>query len=182
MNKKETDKKSIAMIIAFKEFRDEEYFIPKEIFEEQGIEVKTFSDSLGTAFGKMGGEAEVDNTIANLNPEELDAVVFVGGPGAINFVGNAECKRIIQDTEKSNKILAAICIAPLILAEAGALQNKKAVIWSSEMDKTTVKQIQEYGAIYEKKDVVVEGKTITGSGPESAEVFAKEIVKGLKNL
>ena len=52
--------KKIAMIIAFKDFRDAEYFVPKEIFEKAGAEVKTVSDKLGTAIGADGGDTKVD--------------------------------------------------------------------------------------------------------------------------
>jgi len=43
MEEARSQNKKIAMIIAFSNFRDEEYFIPKEIFEEAGFEVKTVS-------------------------------------------------------------------------------------------------------------------------------------------
>ena len=179
MDKEKLENKSIAMIIAFKEFRDEEYFIPKQIFENQGIKVKTFSNSLGNALGKMGGEAKVDCLISDLDPGDFSAIVFIGGPGALDYTGNTEIKRIIEGAKNKDKLIAGICIAPLILAEAGVLNGKKATIWSSEIDKSAVKQIKEYGALYEKSDVVVDGKIITASGPEAAENFSKEIIKNL---
>ena len=52
--------KKAVMIIAFRDFRDKEYFVPKEILEKAGIEVKTASNKKGTAIGADGGDTEVD--------------------------------------------------------------------------------------------------------------------------
>ncbi len=177
MFKKDLSKKSIAMIIAIKDFRDEEYFIPKRIFQESGIKIKTFSSSLGSALGKMGGEAKINALIKDLNPEDFDAILFIGGSGSVNYVGDEDCERIIQESENMGKVIGAICIAPLVLANAGILNNRKATVWSSDMDKTAIKEIQEQGAIYENKNVVIDGKIITAFGPEAAQGFAQEIIK-----
>ena len=46
MPEKALENKKIAMIVAFKDFRDEEYFVPKEILETAGAEVKTASNKM----------------------------------------------------------------------------------------------------------------------------------------
>ena len=76
-----TDKK-IAIIIAFKDFRDEEYFIPLQNFNDAGFETVTASTSLATALGSYGGEANVDILIEDLDVKNFDAIVFVGGGGS----------------------------------------------------------------------------------------------------
>ena len=48
--------KTVALVIAEKVFRDEEYQAPKEILESAGIEVLTVSTTLGKAVGKLGLE------------------------------------------------------------------------------------------------------------------------------
>ena len=63
--------KKIAMIIAWHDFRDVEYFIPKQIFEAADIQVTTVSTDLGTAVGIDGGDTEVDVLI-----NELDAADY----------------------------------------------------------------------------------------------------------
>ena len=52
--------KKVAMIIAFRDFRDAEYFVPKEILEKAGAKVTTVSTKIGTAIGADGGDTEVD--------------------------------------------------------------------------------------------------------------------------
>lgn len=168
--------KRVAIIIAFREFRDEEYFIPKEILESEGIEITTVSSEKGIAIGKLGGEADVDIVFNDLKVSDFDAVIFCGGSGAVKLIDNKECHRIARDALKENKVLAAICSGPAILAKAGVLSGKKASVWSIAMDKSLVKILNDSGAVYKNEPVVKDGNIITASGPSSAEEFAREIL------
>ena len=169
----------VLFIISFRDFRDEEYFTPKEILENAGAEVKTASNRIGTAIGADGGEAEIDFLVSEINPADFDAVVFVGGPGCLSSLDNENSYKLIKEAVAKNKVLAAICIAPVILAKAGVLRGKKATVWTNPMDKSAVKILEDSGAIYEDKSVVVEGKIITASGPAAAKEFGQAIVKVL---
>ncbi len=166
----------IAMIIAFREFRDEEYFIPKQILKQSGVEVDTVSSSLGEAIGKLGGEAEVNILIKDLKVADYDAVLFIGGPGAQKYIDDESCHQIARETVETDKVLGAICIAPIILAKAGVLEGKKATVWSSPMDKFGVKILQSSGAVYQSEPVFVDGKIITANGPMAAKEFAETII------
>ena len=171
--------KKIAMIIAFRDFRDAEYFVPKEILEKAGIEVKTASNKKGIAIGADGGDVKVDLLVSEINPAEFAAVVFIGGSGCLENLDNESSYRVAQETVSQNRVLASICISPVILAKAGVLEGKKATVWSSVMDRSPIKILQNNGAIYEDKRVVVEGKIITGNGPGAAEEFGQAIVEAL---
>ena len=172
----------IALIIAFRDFRDEEYFITKQILEEKGISTKTFSTSLGTAFGSYGGEVKVEEVLNKLNIKEFDGIVFVGGAGCYKFMEEELIYQIVRDIVKENKILGAICAAPAILAKAGVLIGKKATVWSSNMDKSLLKLLKENGAKYEEKDVILDGNIVTANGVEATEKFAQVLTGILKNI
>ena len=171
--------KKVAMIIAFKDFRDEEYFVPKEILEKAGAEIKTVSNKMGTAIGADGGDVKVDLLVSEIDPAEFVAVVFIGGSGCLENLDNESSYRVAQETVSQNRVLASICLSPVILAKAGVLEGKKATVWSSVMDRSPIKILQNNGAIYEDKRVVVEGKIITGNGPGAAEEFGQAIVEAL---
>ena len=179
MEEKVLANKKAAMIIAFKDFRDEEYFVPKEILEKAGAEVKTASNKIGTAIGADGGEVKVDLLVSEINPTDFYAIIFIGGPGCLKNLDDESSYRVAQETVSQNKVLASICISPVILAKAGVLEGKKATVWSSVMDRSPIKILQNNGAIYEDKRVVVEGKIITGNGPGAAEEFGRAIVEAL---
>jgi len=173
-------RKKIAMVIAFRDFRDSEYFIPKEILETAGAEIKTVSSKTGTAIGADGGDVEVDLLVKDLQPADFDAVVFIGGPGCLKRLDNEDSYKVVKETVAQGKVLASICISPVILAKAGVLDGKKATVWSSPMDRSPVKGLEKRGATYQDQPVVVDGKIITGSGPDAAKEFGEAIVEALR--
>jgi len=177
---KTIENKKIAMIVAHRDFRDEEYFVPKEILETAGAEVKTVSNEMGRALGADGGEVEIDLLVKDLNPADFDVVVFIGGPGCLENLDNENSYEVAKETVSQGKILASICISPIILAKAGVLKGKKATVWSSPMDKSPVKILEENGAIYQDDLVVVDGKIVTGNGPGASKEFGEAIIGALK--
>jgi len=173
--------KKIAMVVAFRDFRDEEYFVPKEFFQKAQIDVKTVSDKTGIAVGADGAETQVDFLLEELKPADFDAVVFVGGPGCLSHLDNENAYKVIKETIALNKVLGSICISPVILAKAGVLTGKRATVWSSALDQSPVKILEQNGAIYEKKSVVRDGNIITANGPSAALEFAQNIIKVLQD-
>ncbi len=168
-------KKRAVLIIAAENFRDEELLEPKAILEKNGIEVKVASTIIGQAKGKLGASVKTDMLISDINSADFDAVVFIGGPGAVIYIDDPVANKVIADTLKNKKVLAAICIAPAILAKAGALKDKRATVWESEGE-----MLKTCGARYTGKDVEQDGNIITAAGPFAAKEFAETIVKELK--
>lgn len=169
-----------AVIIAFEDFRDEEYFKTVEVFAKYEIEKKVVSTNIGTAKGANGSEVNVDLTLDELEVDDFDAIVFVGGPGALEDLDNKKSYRIAKEVIEKNKILAAICISPTILAKAGVLNGKKATVWANALDRKPIRILEENGADYINEKVVQDGKIITGNGPAVAEEFGKEISEAIK--
>lgn len=169
--------KKILMIIAFKDFRDEEYFIPKQVFDNEGIDVTTASSQLGTAIGSKGGYTNVDLVVEDTKVDDYDAIVFVGGKGAHQHIGDDKFHKLAQQAVIQGKILGAICIAPAILAKAGVLKQKQATVWSDIADKSAVKILEENGAAYSDKPLVQDKKIITSNSPAAAQQFGRKIVQ-----
>ncbi len=166
--------KNIAMIIARNNFRDEEFLKPREILENAGAEITIASSSLGAAAGMLGAKVMIDKQLKDIDVSAYDAVVFVGGTGASEFWDDATAHQIANETVAQDKVLAAICIAPVTLARAGVLKDKKATVWHSEQGKITSE-----GCTYTASAVEVDGKIITANGPTSAEEFGNAIIDAL---
>ena len=172
--------KKIAMVIAYRDFRDIEYFLPKQIFENAGIQIITVSTDPGTALGADGGDTKVDTLINELSVADFDALMFVGGPGMAKYIDDEDFHSLARQTLQADKILGAICIAPAILAKAKVLENIKATVWSNNMDKSAVKILKENKTIYQDEPVVIDGNIVTGNGPEAAQEFAETLTEMLK--
>ena len=169
---------TIIYIIAKTGFRDEEYFIPKEVLIAAGHTVVTGSNgNTGeSAIGSRGGEALVDMTIADVQASVFDAVIFAGGPGALENLDNKDSYRIVREAVAQGKLLGAICIAPTILAHAGVLQGKKATVWSSATDTSPITALKEWGAKYVDAPVTQDGAIITANRPKAAQAFGEALV------
>ncbi len=173
--------KKIIFFIAQKNFRDEEYFIPKNIFEKNQFRTETASISRGMAIGSEGGDAVISLSLDDVNVDDFDAFVFVGGGGALIYLDNEKVYSIIKEARTKKKVIGAICIAPVILAKAGILEGVRATVWSSSMEKRPIKALKENKAIYVDEGVVVDKSIITAKGPSFSNDFAKKIIDILVN-
>jgi len=164
------------LVIAPKDFRDEEYFETRRALEDKGISVVTASKGVSEARGMLGGKARVDMDISLADADAFDAVVFIGGTGAHAFFNDPAAHRLAASAFEKGRIVAAICIAPVILANAGILQGKKATVWGGVYST----QIEAGGADYTGEDVVTDGSVITANGPDAARDFGRRIAKEME--
>lgn len=163
------------MIIAKKDFRDEELLQPKEILEKEGIEVTIASSSLSKSRGMLGTIVKPDITLDEVEVDDYDIIIFVGGMGASQYFYDPKAHKIAQEAANKGKVLGAICIAPVILANAGVLKGKNATVWSSECG-----SLEAQGAHYTGKPVEIDGMVVTANGPKAAEEFGGAIVTCFK--
>ena len=168
---------TLLFIIAKKWFRDEEYFIPRDVLVAAGHMVVTASNEQAgaVAVGSKGGEAHIDAHIADVKIAKFNAVVFAGGQGAVENLDNEESYRLIREATAAGKLLGAICIAPTILAKAGVLRGKRATVWTSSTDKSPIAILENNGAVYVDAPVVEDGIIITANGPKSAQAFGEAL-------
>jgi protease I len=180
-DKKPTQQKQIMarilMIVAQNGFRDEELLVPKAIFERAGHQVKTASILRSKASGSKGALINVDFGISELNPDFFDAVIVVGGPDSPTLASNPQVIKFIEKANSMKKIMGAICLGPMTLANAGVLAGKNATVFP---DIKGIRAIRENGGIYFDKKVIEDELVITANGPEAAEEFAKAILNKLK--
>jgi len=166
--------KKVLMVIAPMDFRDEEYFETRKILEDSGAEI-TVVNSTGQPSKSMFGKiVKPDKNFYDVDIKDFDAIVFVGGQGTTVYFDNDRAKSLVKEFNNSGKIVAAICIAPIILARAGVLNGKKATVFPSGRN-----DINAVGT-YTGNSVEKDGNIITGSGPEAAKEFGKKIAEALK--
>jgi len=168
---------TILMIIAPENFRDEEYFEPKQLFEQAGFAVTTASTRAGKIKGSQGGVATADFGIQMIDPKDYEAVVLVGGSGAREFFENEKLHSLLQEFYEGGKLTTAICVSPNTLANAGLLEGKQATIWKEE---ELIANLQAKGGNYTGLAVTIDGNIVTANGPQAAKEFAQEIIELLK--
>ncbi len=172
--------KKILMVIAPVNFRDEEFLEPKKVFENSGASVEVASKDVKEATSMIEKiKIKVDLDIEEVNVTNYDAIVFIGGSGASVYYDDQTALDIARESYEKSKIVAAICIAPGILAKSGILEGKKATIWDPG-EGNFIEILKESGATYTGADVEQDGKIITANGPKAATKFGERILENLK--
>ena len=164
--------KNVLMIIAAERFQDEEFAQPYNLFTRLGATVKLACSRKGIVKGIFGRQLTPDFLIGACKADDYDAVVFIGGPGATEYFNNSDAHALARDAVSKSKVLGAICIAPVILANAGVLKGKKATVFPSEQP-----QLVSQGARLIQQNVVVDGKIVTAAGPQAAREFAETLAR-----
>ena len=169
----------IVLVVAPQDFTDQEYFDPKAVFEKDGASIITSSTTLGVAISHNRAEVRIDLPTTKLKVDQFDAIVIVGGMGTITYLLKDEALRnILVSSIHKGKVVAAICLAPVVLAQSGILRNQRATCYP---DKSIITTLKINGADYSDSSVVVSGNIVTANGPQSAREFVLQILKILNH-
>jgi protease I len=166
--------KKIAMFIAFKGFRDEEYSEPKKVLEAAGHKVVTVSTAMGTASGKFRLIAQVDKTIGEIDSADYDALTLVGGPGALGDLDTPAVHAIFRKAMDLGKVVGSICISPVALAHAGLLKGRTVTCFPDGAE-----EVEKSGGKCTGAELEVDGKLITANGPIPAKRYGQALLKAL---
>ncbi|MFQ5865312.1 MAG: DJ-1/PfpI family protein [bacterium] len=166
--------KSVLMVLAHHNFRDEEYTATRKKLESVGAKITTASTVRNGASGNQGMKLNPDLLIDEVEPNQYDAVVFIGGTGASQYWHDAKAHEIARVAANNGKVVGAISHAPVTLALAGLLKGRKVTGHVSIFEKLMVQ-----GAKYTGKKLEQDGNIITSSGPNSAKEFAEVLAESL---
>ncbi|MCK6623000.1 MAG: DJ-1/PfpI family protein [Calditrichaceae bacterium] len=172
------DGKQVVIILGQKNYNDQEFDYLFERLQSEGADVCVASNTLEKALGRINGHVAPDCTIEDVDPREFAAVVLIGGYGARVYLWDDEkTHELLRKFLASGKIIAAISTAPVALANAGILQNKKATVYP---DYVSIQALESQGANHTYDNVIVDDNIITASDTRFVEKFADAIIRKLK--
>ncbi len=166
--------KRAALIIPSANFRDEEFFETIKALDAAGIQRDVASTRTGIIRGMLGGSFVANALVNQLKVDDLDAIIFIGGTGVIEYIYNPVALNLIREAWDKRKIIAATSTAPSILANAGVLKGVKVTSFITEREVLT-----QIGAVYTGTPVEQDMKIITCSGPDAAIPFARALVDAI---
>ena len=166
--------KRAALIIGSQNFRDEELFETKRVLDAAQVQTVIASTRTGAIRGTLGNVAEASIPVNRLQVDDYDAIIFIGGTGAAEYANSPAIMNMVRETVRKGKVLAAIGVAPTILANANVLAGIRATSYLSERDR-----LIQAGAIYTVFAVQRDRSIITATGPQAAVQFGRVIVDAL---
>lgn len=154
-------------------FEEVEALTVVDIVRRVGITCDMFSISGEEVKGAHDIVVKADKLISD-EIKEYDVIVLPGGmPGATNLRDNEEVIKLVKYFNNNNKIIGAICAAPIILGKADIIEGKNVTSYpgfEKELSKGN----------YLEEHVVVDGNIITSRGPATAMLFAYKILELLQ--
>ncbi len=156
-------------------FEEIEAITPIDVLRRAEIEVVTVSISnTKEVTGSNNITILADKLFTECNFTDAHLLVLPGGlPGATNLNNYTPLKELLIDFSKQDKLIGAICAAPMILGEKGLLKGKNATCYPGFEDKLL-------DANYTASSIEVDGNIITAKGAGIAMKFALQLVNLLK--
>jgi len=165
------------LIIATNGFEQSELEVPRDKLREAGVSVTIASLDGKTIKGwkhtDWGRAADVDMAIKDARESDYTALVIPGG------VMNPDKLRVDEDAMKlvkaflaAGKMVAAVCHGPWLLVQADALKGRQATSY-----KSIRKDVENAGATWVDREVVVDNGIITSRNPDDLPAFVSKIIE-----
>jgi putative intracellular protease/amidase len=147
-------------------------------FEQFGYETLVASNAEGVVRPcEAGGrDVPVDVLMADVNVEDYDALIFVGGYGCRDQWHDKESHRIAQEAVAHEKVLAAVGCASTILAYAGVLEGKEVAVCQTD---AAVKRGVDYNELLEGLGAIHGGDIVRDGLVVTAEARSRYFVAGV---
>ncbi len=163
-------------IIADEMFEDVELRVPRDRLREAGHEVVLVGTEAGRRLtGKKREEVVTTEVgIAEVSAGEFDALVIPGGYSPDRLRTDPRMVLFTREMLETGKVVAAICHAGWMLAEAGVLQDRTVTSWPSIRT-----DLVNAGAWWVDREVVEDGNLVTARKPADLEAFTGAILRQL---
>lgn len=164
-------------ILATDGFEQSELFEPKKALEEAGAEVSIVSLKSGEIKGwnetDWGKSIKVDLTINEANSNDFDALQLPGGVINPDKLRTEEkVLKFVKSFFDAGKPVAAICHAPWTLINADVVKGKEMTSYH-----TIRKDLENAGAKWVDKEVVVDNGLVTSRNPDDIPAFNKKMIE-----
>jgi len=165
----------VLIIIAPEKFRDEEFSVPAAALQKAGIGYDVASTRRGTCRGMLGATVNATLSLKEVDPKTYNGILIVGGGGAQSYLWDDDILcGLVKFIHRRGGAVAAICLAPVILARAGILTGKKATVFSTPV---SLGEMKAGGAVLADKAVASDGRIVTANGPAAAAEFAGAFIR-----
>ena len=164
-----------ALIIApQREFQDEELVQTKFALEAESVDVQIASNRSGRILGTGGTIGEAGLALADVNVVDYDALIFIGGAGAVPLASNTRVQELVRQAVAEKKLLAASGTGALILANTNVIKSARVTGLAAHAQLFVLA-----GAVYTGAPVEKDGTLITSTGPLVVPLFARTILEAL---
>ncbi|SFJ17296.1 protease I [Sphingomonas sp. NFR04] len=170
------------LMLATDGFEESELFEPRQALLDAGAQVTLASIKTDPITGESGGEKgksiTPDTTLDQVELDQFDALVLPGGVGNPDKLRmNEKAVEIARNFMDSKRLVAAICHAPWLLAEADVVAGRRLTSWPSIRT-----DLANAGADVVDEEVVSDGNLITSRKPDDIPAFNRAVIAALEDV
>ena len=149
-------------------FEEIEALAPVDLLRRAGVECTTAScEGDRMVLGRSGIRVEADTLLDEVTGRTFDCLVVPGGPGTMALRQDPRVLDLVRAHHGEDKLIGAICAAPVVLLDAGVLPGIRYTGHASIL--LELPEIQEQA-------VVVDGRVLTSRGAGTAVEFGLALV------
>lgn len=157
-------------------YEENELWYPYHRLREAGHAPTLVGPTLGSFKGLHGYPAVAEAAAADVSAASFDGVVIPGGYSPDRLRRSAELVQLVRDCNDSENLVAAICHAGWMLAEADIVRDREVTGFHSiRVD------VQNAGGIWSDEEVIVDANLVTSRSPEDLPAFMAAILTYLQN-
>lgn len=147
-------------------FEEIEFSAPVDILRRLDVPVITAGVKGRLVEGAHGISMRSDMLLVDVEAEDFDGVILPGGAASWLLRDTPAVLKLVRAMHKAEKLVAAICAAPIALEAAGVLAERKVTCYPAEAVTNDIKS-----ATLCDEPAVTDGNIITGRGPGAALEF-----------
>ena len=156
-------------------FEETEALVTLDLLRRAEIDVRTVGIDAQVIEGTHGIKVFADMTEDKVELNFCEGIILPGGmPGTENLYASPVVTEAVDYCVKNNKLICAICAAPIILGRKGLFSGHNAVCFPGFEDELE-------GAVIEALPCVKSGKFITAKGAGCVFEFSYEIIAEIKD-
>jgi protease I len=170
--------RKVAILIAPIDTEQVEFVQPRQAVENEGATVEVVGIQTGEAQTmnndtEMGDTFSVDKAVADVSPDEYDALIVPGGTvGADNLRGDANVVSFVRGFFEQAKPVGVICHGPWTLVEADVVKGRTLTSYP-----TLQTDIRNAGGNWVDEEVVTDQGLVTSRNPDDLPVFCAKVVE-----
>ncbi len=168
-----------AIILTADKFEDLEVLFPYFRLKEAGVEVDIAGPEKGDIGGEYGYRIDIGKTFDEVDPAGYNLLILPGGDknGAPTTVRRSQkAQAIARSFMTAGKPVGSIFHGPYTLVSADLVKGRRMTsFWGDGVPD----ELRKAGALYENREVVVDGNLVTSRSPSDLPAFMRELMKKL---
>lgn len=163
-------------ILATDLFEEAELVEPRKALDEAGAETVVIAPHGGhiqaVHHGKKTHKVKVDQTLADADPEQFDAVLIPGGAGNSDTLRKEPlAQEFVRHIDQRHRPVAAICHGAWLLASANLVKGRHMTSY-----KAIENDLRKAGAFWTDNEVVLDDNWVSSRQPSDIPRFNQEML------